>query len=130
MPQRRTVRQTFRAHPLLSWGTLASIMTVLGILGGWAIWVDNRYEKAEDAKRVNAQQDRDASVRGLWSQFGTTQLRSQFMEDQVYNLAARKSTLGPRFAISDEVSLQRYTKQLEQAQERMREIRRQIDAVK
>lgn len=100
-----------------------AILGAIGTLASGFYLFDGQYQRKADAQ-AHAHDD---TVRALWGQLGTAQLRASTLEDRVYDLAARKAALGKQFPIPDDLSLQRYTKQLEQYTARVAELRRQID---
>ncbi len=113
---------------------LASLVVVLSTFVGWLFWLDSRYEKTRDAELRearqqlrNAEQDKNLAISSLWAQFGLTQLRGSFIEDQIFNLTQRKTQLGNKFPAADEAMLQRYSSQNTQVNTRTEAVRRQID---
>src|SRR5574338_205143 len=73
-------------HPT-AWKSAVAVLGSIGAIVGGFLLIDEHYEHTSDAK-AHAQAD---DVRALWSQLGTTQLRASFLEDKVYDLAARKA---------------------------------------
>lgn len=123
-PRRRfhRIRDAVGRHPALWKSGVAAVVAGAALFTA-VMTFDAQYQRRTDAHA----HEREDAIRALWSQLGTTQLRASFLEDRVYDLTARKATLGPKFPISDDVSLQRYRTQLEQQTSRAAEIRRQID---
>lgn len=129
------MRKRVSLNPWLwSWGTLASIAAVVAAIWSAVVTVDARFTKQDDFDRHmtaeevrNAAQDKEVAINVRRQQLQTLQLRAWFMEDQVYNLAARKQVLGPKFTVSDEVSLQRYKTEYDKSTARVDTIRRQIE---
>jgi hypothetical protein len=113
-------------RPLSLKRAVISGIAILGAIGsvvtGFYLF-DGQYQRRADAA-AHAKED---VTRALWSQFGTTQLRQSFLEDRVYDLAARKAVMGAKFPASDEVSLRRYQAQLDQLTARLAELRKMID---
>lgn len=101
----------------------AAIVAAISTLASGFWLFDGQYERKTEA----VAHARDDVARSLWAQMGVTQLRQSILEDRVYDLAARKAALGRAFPSSDEVSLQRYTKQLDEQNARVGELRREID---
>lgn len=83
-------------------------------------------QHARDDKDKNGQQDRKIDTLGLWNRYGTTSLRAQFMEDRVYDCAAKKST-GARMSVADATICERYAAIYRSAQEQADALRKRID---
>lgn len=126
--------QIVTKHWIAVVGGLASLVVVLTAFIVSIFWLDSRYEKTIDAQlreareqTRNSEQDKTIAINSLWSQFGLTQLRSSFIEDQIFNLTQRKTQMDGKFPAADEAMLNRYTTQGIQAASRAESVRRQID---
>lgn len=132
--RKREVPGIVKNHWIGVVGGLASLVVVLTAFIASVFWLDSRYQKTKDAELSearmqlrDAEQDKAMAISNLWAQYGLTQLRNSFIEDQVFNLTQRKTQLQGKFPAADEAMLQRYIRQGDQTTARGSAIRSQID---
>jgi hypothetical protein len=99
--------QLFAEHPRISWGTVASIATVLAVLGGFVLWLSGQVTWRSD---FAAHVRHDESVAD-WLDAGLANQRVERIGDEVDQLTLRKQIVG-RLPPADEAQLQLWQRKL------------------
>lgn len=85
--KRTTITEQVRRHPVLSWGTAAALVAIIGAGASASIWVAERFQTASDAR---AHADKDA-LRAAWATYGVADLKSLVLRNRVNECRAKKA---------------------------------------
>lgn len=82
---RATVRAAVRAHPWLTWGTLASIVAVAAGAGSFILWVTGQFQTT-DAARSHATRDEQ---RYAWIVYGQSKTNVLLLRNRLNDCNAK-----------------------------------------
>lgn len=117
----KTLRAVMQRHPALTWGTISAIVTTLVALGGVAVWFDNHYQTAADAKEHALRDD----TRALYFKSAIGQIRIDNLDDKVTDLSFKEQT--GAITSAEKASLERYKQKLSSESDKARDIQRIIN---
>jgi hypothetical protein len=93
---RDRARDAADAHPWLTWGTLATIVGILGVLVPWGIALEDRYQrKADAAREADAIRyeikigDARAERAQAWSRYGQARTEALVLGNRMRDCAVR-----------------------------------------
>lgn len=142
------IKANVSAHPIkwvvaivVTLGGVATAITALWDMGArvstqadshWQTRVDaDKHEEKDklretEQKARNDAQDKSIEKLSLYNRLSSSQLRAQFMEDRVYDCAARRQT-GVKMTVADATICERYRAEYDTAQKRIESLRQKLD---
>jgi hypothetical protein len=113
------IRNTIRSHPVLSWGSIAAIVTVLAAGASASLWIAEHFQSASDA---HAHADKDAQ-RAAWTFYGMADLKAVILRNRVNECRAAPGTTALEVA-----TCKQYEDEYGDAAQRARELYQQAMA--
>ena len=85
--RQRPIIRAVRAHPVLTWGTIAAIVSVLGGLGAFALWLDARWQTKQEA-RLHSERDEQNRA---WLIYGQSKTNVILLRNRLNDCNAKRT---------------------------------------
>ena len=122
-------RDAVSRYPKITWGTVAAIVGILGVIVPWGISLESRYQRVEAAAAAEAKIRDDmkahaqSDVRSqAWAQFGQLRTESLVLRNRLNDCAVRTSE-GKKLTALEQSICKQYDEEWHDADTRAKEAR-------
>jgi len=130
-------RDAVSRYPKISWGTLAAVVGILGVVVPWGLAWEAKYQRVEAAAAAEAKirEDMKAHAKAdtrsqAWAQFGQLRTESLVLRNRLNDCAVRTAE-GKKLSVLEQSICKQYDDEWHDADTRAKEARKAaLDATK